>query len=296
MDLVSVVNGKTGLFGLLGDPVEHTKSPFIYNTLFNQYNINAIYVPIHVNKGCLENVVKGLRAQNFIGFNVTVPFKKDIIKYLDDISNDALLMGAVNTVKNINGKLKGYNTDAEGFSRDFKDGFNTNFKGKRVLLLGAGGTTRALTIKLAAEGIQHLAIANRTELHAQNIVDLVKNNYGSIVSYLDPKASQFLDEMKSFQIIINTTPAGMSTYLDSTPFDFEYVFDKDQLVYDVIYSPKKTKFLLQAESYGCKTRNGFGMLINQGVSAFEIWTGKTVARQQAIELLNLIDKLEDLHK
>jgi len=295
MDIVSVVNGKTALFGLLGDPVEHTKSPFIHNTLFNQFNINAIYVPILVNKGCLENAVNGLKAQNFIGFNVTVPYKKDIIKYLDDISNDALLMGAVNTVKNVNGKLKGYNTDAEGFVRDFKDGFNTNFKGKRVLILGAGGTARALTIKLAAEGIKHLTIANRTEQHALNIVDLVKNNYGSVVSYVNPNTSQFLEEKKNSEIVINTTPAGMSTYLDSTPFDFIFDFDSNQLVYDVVYSPTKTKFLEQAESCGCKTRNGFGMLINQGLLAFEIWTGKAVARQQALEILNLINKLEDLH-
>jgi len=294
MDIVGVVNGKTGLFGLLGDPVEHTKSPFIHNTLFKHFNLNFIYVPILVSKDGLEKAVHGMKAQNFIGFNVTVPYKKDVIKYLDDISNDALLMGAVNTVKNIDGKLKGYNTDAEGFTRDFKEGFNTNFKGKRVMLLGAGGTARALAIKLAAEGIKHMTIVNRTEQNAQNIVDLVKNNYGSVVSYIVPDSSLFLDEMKTCEIIINTTPAGMSTYLDSTPFDFEFVFDKNQLVYDVIYAPKKTKFLKQAEEYGCKTRNGFGMLINQGVSAFEIWTGKVVARQQAIELLNLIDKLEDI--
>ncbi len=295
MNIVSMVNGKTELYGLLGDPVEHTKSPFIHNTLFNQFNINAIYIPILVNKGGLENAVNGLRAQNFSGFNVTVPYKKDVIRYLDDVANDALLMGAVNTVKNINGRLKGYNTDAEGFVRDFKDGFNASFAQKRVLILGAGGTARALALKLASEGIQHLTIANKTEQNAQNIVNLVKNNYGSIVSYINPDLSQLKDEIKSSEIIINTTPAGMSTYLDSTPFNFEYEFDKNQMVYDVIYSPEKTKFLKQAESFGCKTRNGFGMLINQGVSAFEIWTGKTVAKQQAIELLNLINNLEDLH-
>lgn len=295
MNIVRSVNGKTVLLGLLGDPVEHTKSPYIHNTLFNQFNINAIYVPILVNKGDLEKAVIGLKAQNFLGFNVTVPYKKDIIKYLDDVSKDALLMGAVNTVKNINGKLMGYNTDADGFIRDFRDGFNMDFTRKSVMLLGAGGTARALAIKLAAEGVKHLTIVNKTEQNAQNIVDLVKNNYGSIISYLPPNSPNFLNELQNCEIVINTTPAGMSTYLDSTPFDFDFVFNKSQYVYDVIYAPKKTKFLIQAEKYGCKTRNGFGMLINQGVSAFEIWTGKLVARQQALELLNLIDKLEDLH-
>ncbi len=290
MDVVSVVNGKTELYGVLGDPIEHTKSPFIHNTLFKQLNINAIYIPIHVNEGCLENVITGLKAQNISGFNVTVPFKKSIIKYLDDISNDALLMGAVNTVKNIHGKLKGYNTDAEGFVRDFKDGFGTNFKGKNVMLFGAGGTARALAVKLASEGVEHLTLVNRTEQNAKNIVDLIKNNYGSVARYILPDSSKLFNEMLQNQIIINTTPTGMSTYLDSTPFGFDYVFDGSQLVYDVIYSPEKTKFLMQAESYGCKIRNGFGMLINQGVSAFEIWTGKTVPKQISTELLNLIEK------
>jgi shikimate dehydrogenase len=294
MDITCVVNGKTKLYGIIGDPVEHTKSPYIHNTLFEQFNLNAIYVPIHVNRDALEKAVYGLKAQNISGFNVTVPYKKDIIKYLDDISNDALLMGAVNTVKNVNGKLKGYNTDAEGFVRDFKEGFETDFKGKRVMLLGAGGTSRALAIKLSTEGVQQLIIANRTEQNALNIVDLVKNNFGNIISSILPDSPQFQDVMENCDIIINTTPAGMSTYENTTPFDYEFKFNKSQLIYDVIYTPDKTEFLKQAEKYGCKIRNGFGMLINQGVSAFEIWTGKIVAKKQAAELLNLINKLEDL--
>ena len=295
MDIIRTVNGKTGLFGLIGNPVEHTKSPLIHNTLFNLFDINAIYVPMLTPKDCLESAVNGLKALKVTGFNVTVPYKKDIIKYLDDISNDALLIGAVNTVKNVNGKLKGYNTDAEGFVRDFKDAFDTNFYGRRVLLFGAGGTSRALAVKLASEGIQHLTIVNRTEPHAQSIAELVRNNFGNIVSCSHPDSTEFLNEFQSYEIIINTTPVGMSTYADSTPFDINFVFDERQMVYDVIYSPKKTKFLLQAEGYGCKTRNGFGMLINQGVSAFEIWTGRTVTRQQGVELLNKINELEDLN-
>ncbi|QNU65403.1 shikimate dehydrogenase [Ruminiclostridium herbifermentans] len=296
MEVVNFVNGKTELYGILGDPIEHTKSPFIHNTLFKQFNINAIYIPIHVNEVCLENVINGLKAQNISGFNVTVPHKKSIIKYLDDISHDALLMGAVNTVKNIQGRLKGYNTDAEGFVRDFKEGLDTNFKDKRVMILGAGGTARALAVKLASEGIEHLTLVNRTEENAKNITELIKNNYGGIASYMLPDSTKLFDQMSQSHIIINTTPAGMSTYLDSTPFNIDYVFDKNQVVYDVVYSPEKTKFLLQAESYGCKTRNGFGMLINQGVSAFEIWTGNIVPRQMAIELLNKIIKMKDFPK
>ncbi|OPX43180.1 shikimate dehydrogenase [Ruminiclostridium hungatei] len=296
MRLNETVNGKTALFGLIGCPVEHTKSPYIHNTLFDEFNINAIYVPVHVGQGDLQKAVEGMRAQNFSGFNITVPYKKEIIKYLDDVSNDALLMGAVNTVKNIDGRLKGYNTDAEGFSRDFKDSFETGFEGKRIVLLGAGGTARALAIKLAAEGAEKLTIVNRTLENAKNIVELVRNNYGNVIDGITPDAPGFARSFEESHIIINTTPAGMSTYETKTPFDRNFTFQNQQLVYDVIYTPVKTRFLEQAEECGCKIRNGFGMLINQGISAFEIWTGKAVARSQATKILNLIVEIEDLEK
>ncbi len=294
MKLVDLINGKTSLFGVLGSPIEHTKSPYIHNTLFKELNINAVYLPIHVKQGELESAVKGLRAQNYIGFNVTVPYKKEIIRYLDDIANDALLMGAVNTVKNVNGKLKGYNTDAEGFVRDFTDGFETQIDGKSILLLGAGGTARALAVKLAAEGAKHLTIVNRTYENCMNLVDLVKNNYGNMVSGLLPEGEEFKNRFLASDIVINTTPAGMSTYLNSTPFELKFDFKKEQLVYDVVYAPPKTAFIQQAEAGGCKTRNGFGMLINQGIAAFEIWTGKKISREKSIELLKLIKSIEEL--
>ena len=294
MKLVETVNGKTALFGLIGCPVEHTKSPYIHNTLFSKFNINAVYVPIHVNQGDLEKAVSGLRAQNYTGFNVTVPYKKEVIKYLDEVSTDALLMGAVNTVKNVNGKLKGYNTDAEGFTRDFKDSFDSGFTGKKVMLLGAGGTARALSVKLASERVRQLVIVNRTLENAQNIVELIKSNFGSIAEGIVPDAPEFTNEFQCIDIIINTTPAGMSTYSAKTPFDYNFEFHKQQLVYDVIYTPEKTQFLKQAEERGCKIKNGFGMLVNQGVSAFEIWTGMTVSKDTSLELLNLLTKLKDL--
>ncbi len=294
MNLVTTVNGRTALYGLIGCPVEHTKSPFIHNTLFKELDINGVYIPVQVKQGELEAAVKGLRAQNFSGFNVTVPYKKDVIKYLDDISNDALLMGAVNTVKNINGRLKGYNTDAEGFSRDFKESFGTDFAGKRVMLLGAGGTARALSVKLAAEGVKNLTIANRTLENAKKIEVLISDNFGKIATSVTPEQAGFYDILKANDIIINTTPVGMSTFEIKTPFDFKFEFEKRQLVYDVIYAPEKTEFLRQAEESGCKIKNGFGMLINQGISAFEIWTGKVVSKNSAVELLKLINKLEEL--
>ncbi|ACL75043.1 shikimate dehydrogenase [Ruminiclostridium cellulolyticum] len=292
MNLIEVVNGKTQLYGVLGNPVQHTKSPFIHNTLFKEFEINAIYLPIHVDKGKLEQVMDGFRAIKFSGFNVTVPFKKDIINHLDEVSAEGKLMGAINTVINKDGRFIGYNTDAEGFVRDFSDGFETTFKGKRVMLLGAGGTSRAIAVRLASEGIEHLTIVNRTEANAQSISNLVNSNFGDIVSTILPEKEILDRELENNHIIVNTTPAGMSTYLDSTPFDLDFNFNGTQLVYDVLYVPKKTRFLEQAEKTGCKIRNGFGMLINQGVSAFEIWTGMQVGREQTNKLLKKIENIE----
>ncbi|WP_024834667.1 shikimate dehydrogenase [Ruminiclostridium josui] len=292
MNLVELVNGKTQLYGVLGNPIEHTKSPFIHNTLFKKFGVNAVYLPILVETGKLEQVMDGLKSINFLGFNVTVPYKKDVIKYLDEISEEGRLMGAINTVKKQNGRLIGFNTDAEGFVRDFCDGFETTFKGKRVMLLGAGGTSRAIAVKLAMEGIEHLTIVNRSEANAKSISKLVNSNFGNIVSTMSPEKDKIDKELENNQIVINTTPAGMSTYLDSTPFDIDFNFNGTQMVYDVLYDPKKTKFMTQAEKAGCKIRNGFGMLINQGVSAFEIWTDIQVERKQRSELLKIIENIE----
>ena len=293
MQLNKNINGKTRLLGLIGNPVQHTKSPFIHNTLFDYFGINAVYVPINVENEELEPAIEGLKAMKFLGFNVTVPHKKSIIKHLDDITTEAILMGAVNTVKNIDGRLVGYNTDAEGFIRDFKEGFNTNFRNKRVLMLGAGGTGRALAVKLASEGITQLVIANRTLENANDIAELVNNNVDNVVRSISPGDSSFDDVFKTSDVIINVTPVGMSTVDKGLPFGRQYSFKPEQLVYDVIYSPRKTPLLDNAERAGCKIRNGFGMLVNQGILAFEIWSGKTVPKEFSSELLKEMDKLEE---
>lgn len=292
MNLVEFVNGKTQLYGVLGNPIEHTKSPFIHNTLFKKFGVNGVYLPVLVETGKLEQVMNGLKGINFLGFNVTVPYKKDVINYLDEVSAEGMLMGAINTVKKQNGRFIGSNTDAEGFVRDFCDGFGTTFKGKRVMLLGAGGTSRAIAVRLAMEGIEHLTIVNRTEANAKSISNLVNGNFGNLVSTMLPEKDKLDKAIENSQIVINTTPAGMSTYLDSTPFDIDFNFNGTQLVYDVLYVPKKTRFLIQAENAGCKIRNGFGMLINQGVSSFEIWTGIQVERKETNELLKIIENIE----
>ncbi len=267
------VTGTTKVLGVLGNPIEHTFSPQLHNTISKHLNVDTIYVPFRVEKEDLQDAVKGLKALNVIGFNVTIPYKKEIMKYLDENSREALLMGAVNTVKNIDGRFYGYNTDGEGFSRAFKEETGTDFKGKDVVILGAGGAARAIATKTAIEGAGRIHIINRTPERAKEIADLVNNNVRKIVNAYWNKDDAAVEVFNHCDVIINTIPVGMYPDTDAVPMDDRYSFSSHQIVYDTIYNPAKTKFLSLAEQKGCKIINGLGMLFYQGIFAYEIWTG-----------------------
>ena len=292
MILSQYANGKTRVMGLLGSPVSQTKSPLIHNTLCTEYGINAIYLPFEVKQENLGTAVAGLRALDCLGFNVTVPYKQEIIKYLDKVDAEALEMGAVNTVKNDGGCLIGYNTDADGFLKDLSDNLTSEIRGKRIMVLGAGGTSRAICLKLSKSGISHLAIANRTNQKAGQIAALVEQY--APTSTVSPTDTLFLELLHSSDIIINTTPVGMSTTGGGMPFDYPFVLSPNQMIYDVIYNPEFTQLLYTAQNAGCKVCNGLGMLINQAVLAFEIWTEKKVENSFSQKLIKVIRELEDL--
>lgn len=273
MQIDNRVTGCTRLLGVIGNPVAHSISPQLHNTISSHLGVDLIYVPLRVDREELGAAVKGLKALNYIGFNVTVPYKKDIMKFLDENTKEAILMGAVNTVKNIDGRLYGYNTDAEGFARSFKLETGTGFKEKQVLILGAGGTARAIAVKLALEGVRKLTVVNRTFERADEIAGLINNHFRPMADSLslqDMRASQAFYES---DIVINTTSAGMHPNIDDTPLTDTMQFQEHQIAYDVIYNPGKTKFLAAAGSRGCKIANGLGMLFYQGIFAYEIWTG-----------------------
>jgi shikimate dehydrogenase len=273
MKIDNRITGTTRILGLMGNPVEHSISPQLHNTICTALNVDAVYVPFKVEKSDLERAVKGLKAINVAGFNVTIPYKKEVMKYIDDNTKEALLMGAVNTVKNIDGRFYGYNTDAEGFSRSFKEETGTGFKGKRIVMLGAGGASRAIAVKLAIEGAVCISILNRTLSRAQEIVDIISNNYETSIQCLENGDSKQAELFKNADIIINTTSVGMFPGTENCPIDKSIVFEKNQIVYDLIYNPVKSKLLKRAEKSGCKAINGMGMLFYQGIYAYEIWTG-----------------------
>ena len=288
MEINKSITGKTKLIGLIGNPIEHTISPQLHNTISGMLDIKLTYVPFRVNPEDLEYAVKGLKALNFLGFNVTVPYKKDVMKYLDENTREALLMGAVNTVKNIDGTLYGYNTDAEGFSRSFKEEAGTGFRDKTVLLIGAGGAARSIAVKIAFEGAKKLYIANRTLKKAQELASLINENVKYLASSLSYEDKDFFDIFYKSDIIINTTSAGMYPNISESPVDLNTCrFNSNQIVYDVIYNPLKTRFLSEAEKNGCKIINGLGMLLYQGIAAYEIWTGVKLPEDFVRDLCNL---------
>lgn len=278
------VLGTTRMIALIGNPIEHTISPFIHNTLSSHLGKNLIYVPFKVEKNRLDYVVEAFRELGVVGFNVTVPYKREIMRFLDEKTRDALLMGAVNTVKVVGGKLFGYNTDAEGFCRAFKEETGYNFLDKSIIIIGAGGTARAIAVKVAMEGARRIAIVNRTLSKAAELAEIVNYNVSEVVGAYGPYDNTLPLLFEESDIIINTTAVGMYPEVDELPFEnMDYIQDY-HIVYDVIYNPFETKFLKMAREKGASTFNGLGMLIQQGVSAFEIWSGLRIEENLIFEL------------
>jgi len=293
MKLDMRVNGTTILTGLIGKPVGHTVSPVLHNSLFTLMGINGIYIPLKTEKDSLATVVGALRALEFAGFNVTIPYKEAILDYLDEADEEVRLLGTANTVKIKNGRLYGYNTDGAGFIDDFTRQTGTGFSGKAVAILGAGGTARTLAVKTAAEGAERICIINRTLSKAQEIAEYINRIFpagGQPVmraSAAIPGTCEARRVLNEYDIIINATSVGMHPNTDMSPVEEDTAFLSKPIAYDVIYNPAETKFLSIARMRGCKTFNGAGMLFRQGVRAFEIWM-ETVVADEILQKLSTI--------
>jgi len=284
------VNGKTKLFGLIGNPVTHTISPQIHNTLAQMMGIDMIYVPLEVPGDKLENAVKGLMALGFHGFNITIPYKEKVTQYLDGLDESAEKYDAVNTVHIKDGRLTGYNTDADGFYRSFTEAFGTEVKGRRVLFVGAGGAASSLACALAEKGAASVTIANRTMENALKICERVGENYNNPINAVILKDDL---DISGYDVIINTTSVGMHPNEDKTILGAA-AFNSNQKVVDIIYTPSETLFLKRAREAGAATLNGFGMLFYQAVLAFERWNGVKVPDKVGREIYEAFSR--DLEK
>lgn len=255
------------LYAVIGNPIAHSMSPVMHNDLFSLYQIDSHYLPFQVKDDDLETAVKGLKAIGVGGFNVTVPHKSRIIPFLDEVDELAASIGAVNTVVNDGGKLIGYNTDGPGFLKGLSAIMPT-LKGKKVLMIGAGGAARAIYFTLAKEELQTIDIANRTIDKAQSLIEACPYNAASSAFSL-VEAEQSLAE---YDLIIQTTLIGMSPKVKEQPLKFDNM-KLQTMVCDIIYNPLETQFLRMARQKGAITQNGIDMFVFQGAIAFEKWTG-----------------------
>lgn len=268
------ITGKTKLVCLLGYPISHSLSPQMHNTAFNYLELGYAYLAFDTKKDELENVVKAMRVLNVSGFNVTMPHKQNIIPLLDEVSLEAQWIGAVNTVHNDNGKLVGYNTDGKGYIKSLKEA-DIAFEGKKLVLVGAGGAARAVAVQLAIDGAGEIVILNRHIAGAEKIRNIISHKIPACkVSALEFNQENLKEALKDADILVNTTSLGMNDQEDKSIVSDPSVFRRELIVSDIIYNPAKTKLLKMAEAAGCRTINGFGMIIWQGAMAFKIWTGE----------------------
>ncbi len=259
------INSDTKTICLLGHPIKHSFSPTIHNYLFEKYFENNIYVCFDIKEDKLKDCIYGIKALDIKGCNVTIPHKVNIIKYLDSIDDNAKLIGAVNTIKNKGGILKGYNTDGRGFVKSILDkGYD--IKNKKVMIIGAGGACRSIAIELASGGVKYIEVRNRSLDRANEIIDSINNNFNTKANCSKDAINHSC--LMDIDILINTTPIGMEN--DLCPIDTNIVIDKKLLVCDIVYKPKDTVFL---KRNNLEIIYGIDMLINQALESFYIWTG-----------------------
>mgnify|MGYP000863661329 CR=1 FL=1 len=262
------IDWKTKLFCLIGHPISKSLSPNIHNEFYKINDLNSVYLAFDVQEKGIENIIHSFKIMNIQGFNITIPHKVAIINYLDDISEEARLIGAVNTVKNENGKLIGYNTDGLGFIKSLKDR-NINIKDKNILILGSGGAANAISTSLAIAGASKLYINNRNKNNSKKLAEKIKKQFPMIdIEYGDLSLNNVLK--REIHMVVNCTSVGMYPNIEDTPILLDD-FSNNLIVYDIIYKPNTTKFLKLAEEKGCITINGLSMLINQALYSQDIW-------------------------
>lgn len=269
------INGYTRTCGLLGNPVEHTVSPVIHNTLAESTGENLTYVPFHVPTGYIGDAVKGAYALNLLGLNVTVPYKSEVIPYLQEIDALAERIGAVNTLVRTEGGFKGYNTDMPGLYRAMcEDG--VRIEGEKVLILGAGGVARAVAMLLAEKGAAEVILLNRTVEKAQLVADEVNALVGKEFAHAMPlEAYEELPEGERY-LAIQATSVGMYPRVEDAVITDEAFYRRIHTGYDLIFNPSCTRFMELVQQQGGKAYGGLKMLLYQGVIAYELWTGQRI--------------------
>ncbi len=279
---------KTKLVGLIGHPIKHTYSPFIHNVAFEITGLDYIYLPFNVVPASLKNAIKGLVALGYKGFNVTVPHKVKVKEFMSKVSEEASLVGAINTVLIEEGKMFGYNTDVAGVLESLYS-YRKEISENECVVIGAGGSARAVIYTL----IKHfrpakIHLVNRTEQRADTLRQFFKTKMkfdSFTVNELIPP--DIKDIIKNSVLIVNATTVGMYPDEDDAVLTQKDLFSKNQIVFDLVYNPSQTKLLKLAQSSGAITIDGIKMLVNQAAKSFEIWTGEKMPIEQVEKALLL---------
>lgn len=258
------ISSKTGLCCLIGDPVEHSVSPAMHNVAYNVAGLNYVYLTFQIKKQALKTAVEGLKAVSVRGINVTTPHKVSIIQLLDALDETAESIGAVNTIVNLNGCLKGYNTDGVGVLKALKP---DRVNGKRVLVLGAGGAARAIVYSIAGL-CSELTVLNRTPSRAKQLAEEVTAKRRKEVKWGSLRDAERF--MENYEILINATSIGMHPNIEDSPIKAGWL-RKGTTVFDAVYNPVETRLLKDAKAAGLKGIGGLEMLVQQGAESIRMW-------------------------
>jgi len=284
-------SGKTKVCGIIGDPIEHTMSPVMHNAAFKRLGLDYVYLPFRVKREGLGKAIEGMRALNIRGLNVTIPHKVAVIPFLDELDPLAAKIGAVNTIVNDEGVLKGYNTDATGFLQALLER-GIEPKEKNVVILGAGGASRAISFILAERNAK-LVMLNRTWAKAKICADRIAEIFQREATALKLDKENLAAALSKADILVNTTSVGMSPDIDETPVTSD-LLRPNLVVYDIVYNPIKTRLQREAEVAGATVISGLNMLVWQGALAFEKWTGlEAPVALMKEEVIKVLQRHED---
>ena len=267
------ITGKTKIVGVIGDPVEHSHSPQMHNAAFVELGLNYVYVPFHIQPDALPAAIEGFKAINVVGLNVTIPHKQAVIPFLDEISREVELIGAVNTLTFENGRIKGDNTDGLGFLEGMRETGLELPQGESALVIGAGGSARAVIVALSSIGLETIFIANRTTSKAIKLAEGLSDTIGTPIHGIGLDDPQLAEIVNGVALVVNTASVGMD--ISRPPLINAEWLRPQTAVYDIVYTPPETRLLLAAAERGCHTIQGLGMLVYQGAIAFEKWTKVT---------------------
>jgi shikimate dehydrogenase len=283
------ISGKTRVCGVIGEPIEHSLSPIMHNAAFQAVGLDFAFLAFRVKPAEVESAVNGVRALNIRGLNVTMPHKTAIINHLDRVDLSAQIVNSVNTVLNKENLLFGFNTDGVGAVKALKEN-GVELKGRKVLLLGAGGAARAIAYALAKEA-DELAVLNRTVKQAQAMARLLEKSFNKKIASGSLSPSDVETNIRDSDILINATSVGMKPKSDDSPVAPK-MLRRNMAVMDIVYNPIETRLSKDAKAAGAEVISGVEMLIYQGAASFEIWTGKSapveVMRQAALSHLQKV--------